>query len=358
MVTFKKFFLKENEDTSIFPQETSSAIENWYIFKNGNQFILDKSPCSNSQPAIGSFNFSPYYEKINEIKLYSAAQLQLFTKEARIKKSLLHLARGKIIDGIEENYRSRFLSEMISKTTQILEKINPSTVVDIESTADFNKSVLSQYNQSRVLNYNSITKNNFNYIASKYVNPSVVRQELMANTIFLKGPEKDQVKPQAEIISIAYMNLLKDVKEGKEIIKKDKATTGETKLSIDLIASLLASNYIEKSKEEYLKTFKKGLPIEKIYGIDQINKWINSLKDARSIKEFLLPSNFFIFDKSFWQNPENNNIVILDDNINSHKTFVEINQRIKQLNPKLNIVWVVGIRFKGISVESLPRCNG
>ena len=363
MLTFKEYLLKEfripgpRPERDIFPTETSNAAEKWFVFKKGNQFILDKSPCLGETTPVGVFTFSPFFKREEGIKFYSAAQLQLFTKESRVKKSLLHLARGKMVEGVEENYRVKFLYEMISKTVQTLEKIKPPIIVDIESTADFNKSVLSGYEAPNVLGYNSILKNNFNYIASRYTNPSVVRDQLMINTIYLKGPEKDQPKPQAEIISLAYVNMLKDIREGKEIKKKDKTTSGETKLSIDLIASLLASNYIDNAAQEYSKTIKRGVTAIELYGQDQINKWLKSLKDSRTLKEFLLPNDFFIFDKTFWQNPSNNNIVILDDNINSHKTFTEINKRVKLLNPKADITWVVGIKFEGVSEESCPKCD-
>jgi hypothetical protein len=363
VLTFKEYLLKEfripgpKPEKNIFPGEISNAMEKWFVFKKGNQFTLDKSPCLGETTPVGVFTFSPFFKREEGVKFYSAAQLQLFTKESRVKKSLLHLARGKMVEGVEENYRAKFLSEMISKTVQTLEKTKPSIIVDIESTADFNKSVLSGYKAPNVLGYNSILKNNFNYIASRYTNPSVVRDQLMVDTVYLKGPETGQPKPYAEIISLAYVDMLKDIREGKEIKKKERTTTGETKLSIDLIASVLSSNYIDNAVAEFSKTIKKGIPAAELYGQDQINKWVKKLKDSRTVKEFLLPNDFFIFDKTFWQNPSNNNIVILDDNINSHKTFIEINKRVKLLNPKADITWVVGIKFEGVSEESCPKCD-
>jgi hypothetical protein len=374
VLTFKEYLLKEfripgpRPDPDILPFQVESGREQWFVFEQDNKFVLDKSPCLEDKPACGVFMFSEFPNIKDNPKIFSAAQLELYVQASDPKKSLLHLARGKMVADIDERYRRKFLSQVVDKTVDRLQKIKPSIIVDIDSTADFNKLVLSKYQSSNVIKGNTILKNDFNYIASRYVNPGVVRDKLMQNADYKLSAKLNKVKAPAAIISYAYIDMLKDIRESKDIIKEIKrrnkvvgtqTITGTTKLSIDLIASILASNYTENSIQAFLNEYNPDTRKrnKESYSNEDIAGLIKSLTDSRTIKEFLIPDDFFIFDKSFWQDPANSNIVILDDNINSNKTYIEINKRIKELNPKAQITWVVGIKFLGVNKSSLPKCG-
>jgi hypothetical protein len=226
VLTFKEYLLKEfripgpRPDPDILPSQVESGREQWFVFEQDNKFVLGKSPCLEDKPACGVFMFSEFPNIKDNPKIFSAAQLELYVQASDPKKSLLHLARGKMVADIDERYRRKFLSQVVDKTVDRLQKIKPSIIVDIDSTADFNKLVLSKYQSSNVIKGNTILKNDFNYIASRYVNPGVVRDKLMQNADYKLSAKLNKVKAPAAIISYAYIDMLKDIRESKDIIKE------------------------------------------------------------------------------------------------------------------------------------------
>lgn len=366
-MNFKEYFLKEFRIPGSTPPQNvlpETGSQTWFIFKNGDTFAFLRTPCWDETPAIGSITFRNTYLKEEGVTVYSAGQLNLFSQDPTIKKSLLHIARGKETV-IDKNFSDKLLGELVNKTINIMSSKleNPSLIVDVESKAPFNKMVLSGYNASAKLPIETVLKNTFGYLASKFSNSHTILLNLMTDTEYKKGSK--QYKPLAVILSMAYENLLKDISSGKSISYKDHTTNKvytidkDSKLSIDTLAAVLSNNYVEASTDVYINAqpgkeqlVTKSSPKEK----SQKEKWLAFLTDARSIKIFLYPRNFFIFDENFWQNQNNKTIVILDDNINSKKTFIEINSRIKKLAPQSNIVWMVGIHYLGLDSKKTPQC--
>lgn len=350
MFTFKEYLLKEfripgpRKEKNILPNENLHA--KWYVFMTENGLNLDLSPCINNTPASGYLSFYDTFVRQDNIKIFSAAQLELFTKNPKLKKTILHIARGKEMPNISKLFANKFLEEMEDKTINILSKINPSIIIDVESNAPFNRNVASRYTKSKNVPYASIIKNTFGYLADIYANKGSVLHDLMQDTEYKKG---EGYKDIAVILSIAYKNFLTDI--FNEIkINFNPSISKETKLSIDTLAAVLAKNYNEQALNQYITSKPRTLEDQKI-------KWLNVLQDPRSIKQYLKPSNFFTFDTNFWQLQNDKTIVILDDNINAYKTFTEINQRIKSLAPRAEIVWVVGIRFVGVDIKKTPKCQ-
>lgn len=349
-MNFKEFFLREFRipgpkiEDSILPKVSTQP--RWYVFSDTNKLKIEPNPCFEGTPALGSLSFFETFHRQDNIKIFSAAQLELFTKNPKLKKTILHIARGKEMANISKPFADKFLQEMEDKTVNILSKINPSTIIDVESNAPFNRNVASRYTKSKNVPYTSISKNTFGYLADIYANKGSILHDLMQDTEYKKG---EGYKDIAVILSIAYKNFLTDIFNETKI-NFSPSISKETKLSIDTLAAVLARNYIEQALNQYIISKPRTLEDQKI-------KWLNILQDPRSIKQYLKPSNFFTFDANFWQLQNNKTIVILDDNINAYKTFTEINQRIKSLAPKAEIIWVVGIRFVGVDVKKTPKCS-
>jgi len=343
-VKFKEFFLREfripgsKPERNILPKENLTS--KWYIFTREDTLHLDSSPCFNNQPASGCLTFYDTFVRETNIKIFSAAQLELFTKNPKLKKSILHIARGKEMPNISKPFADKFRQEMENKTIDILSKISPSVIIDVESNAPFNKNVALRYTESKKIPYASISKNTFGGLADIYANKGSILHDLMQDTEYKKG---EGFKDIPIILSVAYKNFLTDIQNDVKV-EFNPPITKDTKLSIDTLAAVLSKNYNTQALEQYLKT-KPRTPE------DQKTKWLNVLQDPRSIKQYLKPSNFFNIDANLLQLSDNNTIVILDDNINAYKTFTEINQRIKKIAPRADIIWVVGIRFLGVDIK-------
>jgi hypothetical protein len=255
-------------------------------------------------------------------------------KNSKIKTSLFHYGRYREVPDHEDSFARGFYSETVNRAAEILESLNPEFVITVSSKSDFNREVADQYRGNRrlkdasIANISEIRKKTLKQYASEIDSDPNIEVDELARRMMRNGlldGDKGTESRKWDVARI-YARLLRDIKEGNYFDistpgKQRSFVTGSTEVSVELIARLLAL-YTEQAAE---------------IGITDLHTFDNITVS----KKYIVPKGFFNRPAQYLANASS--VVVVEDNINTKATYVEVNKKIKQVNPEIDIKWVIGI---------------
>ena len=258
--------------------------------------------------------------------------LLIDVKNSKVKTALFHYGRYREIPTGEDSFARGFFSETVSRATEILESLEPEYIVTVSSKSDFNREVIKQYRgnsrikDTRVANISEIRKKTLSEYANEVDNNPNIDVDELAKRMLRNGFINQETESRMLDVARIYARLLRDIKRGNYYDistpgKERTFVTGKTEVSVELIARLLAL-YVEQAEE---------------IGIRDLHTFTNITVS----KKYITPLGFF--NRPAEQLANANRVVVVEDNINTRATYTEVTKKIKEVNPQINIKWVVGI---------------
>lgn len=233
---------------------------------------------------------------------------------SKLKLFLFHLSKDRrrkdisTEDPVTERLWTEYYNSVVDNTASVANNLltnNPnSTVLYIHSTSPFNEDVKNKVNAS---DKQLVPKKTLGDLVDRYKKDPRCIDKLVIS------PTTKESSARGTIVKNALVSLFKFVEVNEELKSKP--------LSVERIAELIIDNN--------LIDLDKVAPGDRAFA--SRSDWLQGL---------FKPEGFFNFENV---TIENKTVIVIDDNINSKKTYEEINEKISDKYNRPNIIWVVGV---------------
>jgi hypothetical protein len=315
-VNFKEFFKEAKYHPSRAAGRIYKAPKIWkdvfYIEKDTSESQVENYKFTEKQTDNSVARLFGYNRKGN---VHAASVFDPLTKiTSDLKLFLFHLSKARrekekpSNDPVTLRLRSEYYDSVVDNTASIVNNLlikNPEeAVLYIHSTSPFNKAVQDKVGST---DKQLIPKNTLGDLIERYKkDPRCIDKLVVA-------PSTKDSSPRSLIAKNALISLLKFANDKEDLKNKP--------LSVERVAELIINN--------------KLIDLDKVASGDRA---FASRKDW--LQDLYKPEGFFNFKNI---NIEKKSIIVIDDNINTKKTYEEINQKISEKYGIKNITWVVGI---------------